>query len=1165
MAVSVKFNRDLAKFTKRQLEAVEALKSGECKFLLYGGALGGGKGASLNSEIITPFGIRRMGDLKVGDTIFGRNGGHQKVIAIHPLGQRDLYRMTFNDGASTLCTLDHLWLINKTQRHRKKKHRGFDPVLGEMFFGGEIWTTEMVKQWLEQKQAAAGGSHIKKQNLLIPLCEPVSFTKSYKSDPKRGIHPYLLGVLIGDGTLTTTTPLWNKPEPEIADRVASFGYSVNACANDVYSVVGHPEIKDALVRLGLCGKLAPEKFIPDCFKYAVVEDRKFLVQGMMDTDGTVDQRGHCSYSTSSRQLAKDFQWMIRSLGGKATVQRKPEPKYTYDGKQKIGQPAYIVHFRTKIDPELVWLPRKRKLTTATFNNGLGELSRAIVSLEYECTEEAQCITVSNPDGLYLAEDFIVTHNSYFLRWYAVRRLLELAMMGNRNVTGMLACEDYPALKDRQLQKIEVEFPSWLGKQHSDHKVYGRSFILAPDYGSGVVCFRNLDQPAKYQSSEWAFILVDELTKNVYETFTFLRTRLRWPGIPDDQCFFIGATNPGGVGHGWVKSFWMDKTFPPEFYEPVDYTVKFHYVPAKADDNPHLDEAYWAMLNTLPENLRAAFRDGDWDIFVGQAFPEFTQTYHVEKPKQVPDFARLYMTYDFGFGAPYSCGYWWVDEDGRLHRFAELYGAVPGGNNHGLRQADSEQAEKIKAFENTLGVGLWDESGNAARPITRYCDPTCFNKKPDYKGGGQGPATAEIFRSYGIEMVPGDPHRHLKKRQFHERLRVRSELDPETGDQRIIQPMMVVSSDCKDFIRTIPNLQIDENDIEDVADGEDHCLCGDTEVVTSSGPVKIKHLVGKKGVVLTAGGLWTTFYNCRKTIENTKTVEVVFEDGRSIACTPDHRFLTNKGLWVEARDLTDEACHVSMPFNINYLLEAPCELKSLTKRHKSLMGNATGCACTQSKTIMERGSLQCTTEQGLGTKATRAALGIGSNTKSTAKWQSRLQKEQGGASFVGRSLPAPNIKNTVQGNASSEAECSDREKKGFVPSAGLHILDSDALVQKLVLQSSHGKSVKVVEVRSAGDRDVYCLDAAITHAFAVAGGIVVHNCYDEAALMLMARPLALNKEEEKERAEKEKMRVARNKLDSTSKQAWDNLDELRQQYEDQSEAERDAFSDMFEGF
>lgn len=66
-------------------------------------------------------------------------------------------------------------------------------------------------------------------------------------------------------------------------------------------------------------------------------------------------------------------------------------------------------------------------------------------------------------------------------------------------------------------------------------------------------------------------------------------------------------------------------------------------------------------------------------------------------------------------------------------------------------------------------------------------------------------------------------------------------------------------------------------------------------------------------------------------------------------------------------------------------------------------------------------------------------------------------------------------------------------------------------------------------------------------------------------MCMARPLALNKEEEKQRAEAEKLRVAREKLDSTSKQAWDNLDDLRQQYEDQAEAERDAFSDMFEGF
>jgi len=140
--------------------------------------------------------------------------------------------------------------------------------------------------------------------------------------------------------------------------------------------------------------------------------------------------------------------------------------------------------------------------------------------------------------------------SYFLRWYGVRRLMVLFMhFGIKQAVGMLACEDYPSLKDRQLSKISREFPAWMGKMHQDHRDYGRCFILHEKWGGGVLCFRNLDDPSKYASAEFAFILVDELTKNPYDVFTFLRTRLRWKGLTDVECQLIGATNPGSVGHG----------------------------------------------------------------------------------------------------------------------------------------------------------------------------------------------------------------------------------------------------------------------------------------------------------------------------------------------------------------------------------------------------------------------------------------------------------------------------------------------------------------------------------------------------------------------------------------------------------------------------------------
>lgn len=408
--------------------------------------------------------------------------------------------------------------------------------------------------------------------------------------------------------------------------------------------------------------------------------------------------------------------------------------------------------------------------------------------------------------------------SYFLRWALVRLLMTwFQLRGLKNVAVMLACEDYPSLKDRQLSKIGQEFPLWLGKSYSDHKDYGRCFILDKDYGGGILCFRNLDDPSKYQSSEWAAIGVDELTKNDVDTFTHLRMRLRWPGLKDEECPFLGATNPGGIGHNFTKALWMDQNFPIEFIKPVDYRGMFAYVPSKAEDNPYLDAAYWQMLGTLPPHLRGAFKDGSWDVFVGQAFQEWSRNHHVIEPVPVPKGVPLYMTFDWGFGKPFSIGWWWIDSDGRKYRFNEWYG-WNGTPDQGLRLPDTEIGSGIIKKERSMGFDVLD--GGIFNPsIKRICDPTCFNKKPDYKGGGQGMSTAEVFLNMGLNMMPGDPSRVLKWRQFHEHLRVpRDENDDVSG-----VPMVQVYSNCHHFIRTVPALITDPNNIEDVdTSGEDHC-------------------------------------------------------------------------------------------------------------------------------------------------------------------------------------------------------------------------------------------------------------------------------------------------------------------------------------------------------
>lgn len=193
--------------------------------------------------------------------------------------------------------------------------------------------------------------------------------------------------------------------------------------------------------------------------------------------------------------------------------------------------------------------------------------------------------------------------SYWIRWSAVWWLMEYYAKYNiKGVRAGVFCEDYPSLNDRHLSKVKFEFPSWLGKfNEAKHE-----FTLAPEYGSGIIAFRNLDDPAKYLSVEFAVIAIDEINRNPKTTFDMLRSRHRWPGIKDVK--FLAGCNP--LGEAWVKNMWVKRLFPPDEKEQYEFV----YVPALPTDNPHLPVEYYKSLESLPENQRRAYLEGNWDAF-----------------------------------------------------------------------------------------------------------------------------------------------------------------------------------------------------------------------------------------------------------------------------------------------------------------------------------------------------------------------------------------------------------------------------------------------------------------------------------------------------------------------------------------------------------------------
>lgn len=247
--------------------------------------------------------------------------------------------------------------------------------------------------------------------------------------------------------------------------------------------------------------------------------------------------------------------------------------------------------------------------------------------------------------------------SYWLRWYSVGFLLAASRKGFVNMRAMLACEDYPSLYERQISKVQTEFPAWLGVYHASRN----EFRLHND--AGVIAFRNLDDPSKYQSAEYGLIAVDEITKNKERAFHILRASLRWPDF--DGVRFVAASNPEA---NWVRDYWIQGQLPSEL-EPQ--RTEFAFLPALPDDNPNLPKSYWDMLDTLPGALRQAWRYGDWFAAVeGLVYDTFSADNITD---QEPDPARpIELAIDDGYIDPRATLFIQRLPGGDILVFDELY-------------------------------------------------------------------------------------------------------------------------------------------------------------------------------------------------------------------------------------------------------------------------------------------------------------------------------------------------------------------------------------------------------------------------------------------------------------------------------------------------------------
>lgn len=385
-----------------QVEAVNKLIEAGSGVCLAG--TGAGKAQALDSLVLTPTGWVKMGDLRAGDTVITPKNTRSKIVGVYPQGKKDLFRVHFHDGSSTLCCADHLWTVNMPEKWYRANTKK------------QTVDLRTIASFLREKQD--GGKCIP-GNIIIPVIEPVEFDTP-TSVP---VDPYLLGVLIGDGSLSTRSITVSTADRHILNRVADlvsqYQVSVKHALGVDYRLTKmnpqdtFPPSKNALTEavdaLGLMGTTSSTKFIPWMYLNASIDTRTRLVQGLFDTDGTVDRRGNVSYTTTSHTLAAQVQYLLRSLGASCTITARTS-RYNHDGTEREGVLAYTLFVASRDTSRFFTLPRKVE-RCRPYGHGRIQHGRRIVSVIYERTDDAQCIAIDDPDHLYITDDFIVTHNT----------------------------------------------------------------------------------------------------------------------------------------------------------------------------------------------------------------------------------------------------------------------------------------------------------------------------------------------------------------------------------------------------------------------------------------------------------------------------------------------------------------------------------------------------------------------------------------------------------------------------------------------------------------------------------------------------------------------------------------------------------------------------------
>lgn len=474
----------------------EALNGVPNDYMIIGARPSMGKEQPIDTPVLTKDGWKPIGELKVCDFIYTQDGTLTTVTHIFPQGYKDVYKVTFRDGTSTECGLEHLWEVYPDGGYHKKKKIDQKSM------------TLSLKELLKRGITREKGSNRHGAKYRIPIVEPLNYPKQ-----NLPIDPYVLGVLLGDGAISGDDLRFSNSDRDrdisermseilLKDNITLREYRKNTCP--YFTLKGNIKtFKQNLSNLGVRVK-SKEKFIPKPYLIGSIEQRLELLRGLMDTDGSCTKNA-AKFHSCSKELAYGVEDLVRSLGGVAWVKANDRSHHNKPTEYNVTVKMNICPFYTKFKKQS-WRPNNQ--------------SRYIWRIEkLNIQKEQVCIKVAHESQLYVVNDYIVTHNSAWALDLYLHNTVDHGIRGAYQSLEMssrqLGMRSLARLSEVELWKIKKRDLN--GEELQRLEDAARRFSQAPihiDQTAGLtakeVCGRITRLKIKYPDLK--FVIIDHLQK-----------------------------------------------------------------------------------------------------------------------------------------------------------------------------------------------------------------------------------------------------------------------------------------------------------------------------------------------------------------------------------------------------------------------------------------------------------------------------------------------------------------------------------------------------------------------------------------------------------------------------------------------------------------------------